>query len=361
MTGIELKLSGNPAGDKILKALASPDFFTKYHDLWGDAGKHIATSNERSEITGTVGPEILRKAVTLPAQVMTAGDEAARSIMQAAGLSEEMARKATLTSEPVSGSGAAVGNARKSKGRLNDKKSFALQMLLPFYRTNVNQIEQGAMRVPVLGSYLRRRWKETPIPLRQEVMQQVVMTPATMAMGYMLGSVTPKKDQNIAIKFVSNFSGQYGTLASMGFLMGVAKQNGDPVGDQVMSSFRGILRRDSPLPTLDLPIDILDILDKVQQRKWDEIQLPYGVVPPVFSSKEQISIPSLMRDPEGFFSPEGFGRNKVQVTEKEHSFAAPFTNPKLKKVTKEKSPFQQRLEKQREKMREQRKRMLGKE
>lgn len=369
MQGIELALSGDPAGMRIIKTLLSPEFGRKFRELWDEAGEHIATSNERAEIKGNMGPEALRKYVTFPAQFMTAGDEAARNIMMAAGLSEELARKVTLTSEPISGWGKAIGNARKSKSGLADKKSFAMQMIIPFYRTNVNQIEQGLMRVPYLGSKLRRYWKETPIPLKQEIMQQVVVTPAAIAAGYALGAMTPKKHQNMTIKFVSNFTGQYGMLASFGFLAGVAKQNGeDTWGDRAIAAARQLMRRDSPLPNGDIVLDVIDALDNVQKGDFSNIQLPYGVLPPVLSSKEKISIPTLIREPsvigksgsdlvesgakllsgdiKGSYEKALDSMNPdVQVTEKEW-----FIDTKLKKEPKEKSAFQRNLERQRKKL-----------
>src|SRR5690606_21664391 len=103
-------------------------------------------------------PSHMQRVVEFPARSMTAGDIAARKLLQEAGFSELEARRLTLTSEPFTGFGKAFGNARKSKGAYNNKQSMFMKIALPFYRTNINQIEQGLIRVPVVGELLSDYW-----------------------------------------------------------------------------------------------------------------------------------------------------------------------------------------------------------
>jgi hypothetical protein len=112
--------------------------------------------------------------------------------------------------------------------------------------------------------------------------------------------------------------------------------------EQLKAGFSELVDAD-PLPTSDaikstgkaglqllaMPIKLV-IEGKLTEK--DLPDLPFGVVPPLLSSKEQASIPSLMREPKGVW------KESFRPTQKEYSLAAPFVkDPTLKDLPKSES------------------------
>lgn len=329
MAGIELALAGDPAGFRILRNSSPAKFLKDWYKNLDEADELIRHGNERTEDMGTKGGPLFQKITGAPARGLVSGDITGRNLQMEAGLSEEMARTFTLTSEPFAPFSAGISNLRKSKGRYNDKPAWFLKMIMPFYRTNLNQVEQGLIRVPLLGSALRRAWKVTPIPIQQEIAQQVVSL-GTYGAGYALGALTPEQHQKDMLKLVGNFGGVYGTGASLAFIAGMAKRRGDPATKQIYSAAAGFLRRDMPLPNADLVYDLAQAAFDLSEGETPNI--PYGFVPPPISSKERLSIPTLalsLKNPEKFGNRfKEFGPfASPQPTEKEYSLFAPFMKP----------------------------------
>lgn len=351
---IEHALSGDPRGMRAVKTLLfSPKFLKEYAKSWKEADEVIKMSASRAEGGASgAGPELFQQVTSWPAQVLTAGDVAIRKVLMDAGFPEPMARTMTLTSEPFSPPGVGIGNMRKSEGRLNEKKSWLMQMLLPFYRTKVNQMEQGLVRFPVIGPLIAKGWKETPIPLQQTLVRQAMNIPIVGG-AYLIGASTPEENQKTALKVINNFGGQYGLQASMAFAAGVAAQKGDPIEKQVIKAVKSMIL-DSPLPTTDLVTDVVKMGDAIIDGK--PIKLPYGTIPAIISSREKASIPSWMVEPESALP---WSDKSAKPTEKEYSILAPFMNVKRVKPDRKSTPAQLKVQKRREKLRERRKQLEG--
>ena len=148
MAAMEAKL----AGRNINFSELTPRKFAKlYHSSWQDAVESIKNATERTEgVIGKTGPLAFRKAVSLPANLLTQGDIAARKMLQSAGFTADEARTITLTSEPFTGWGTGLGKWRNSRSEITGQQSLFAHMVLPFWRTNVNQLEQSLVRFPML-------------------------------------------------------------------------------------------------------------------------------------------------------------------------------------------------------------------
>lgn len=316
MGAAEYALAGDKRGNKALKELMGFRYFKEYFskENFREAKAIVSHPSERmGGDMGEHGPKMFREAVKFPATVLTAGDIVARRILMEAGFSELEARTINLTSEPISGLAKAISNAMKSKGH-HGHQSWALRMMLPFYRTNLNQVEQNIMRLPFIGPAARKYWNATPVSARQEIMQQA-MSVGVGGMGYLLGSIVPENQQRVWLKGINNFGGVYGTTASLAFLAGAANQKGKGAYDQVKAAGVGFLQRDMPLPTADIAIDMWKTFDTVADGNPNtNPSLPYGFIPPFLSSKEELSIPTIART----------GSLRGPATRDEYSLAAPF-------------------------------------
>lgn len=344
MGAIEHQLAGDARGGALLKRLMSPEFFKDYMpsilnrgdmsrgQAWREAAERINEANERAGGSiGQVGPKWFRKTTSIPAQFLTAGDIAARRLAMNSGFSELEARQINLTSEPVSGISKALGNFLKTKGP-HGNQSWIARMMLPFYRTNANQLEQSALRVPIVGQVLRKYWKLTPINKRLQIVQNA-MSLGTAGTSYALGSVVPPENQKNWLKFLSNFGGVYGTTMAMAFVAGAANQQGSDAKKQIAAAATRLVGKDMPLPSADIALSVIKAFT-------GDPQLPYGAVPPLLSSKQAFSLPTLIRGENPF-------DNNAKVTKNELSLYAPFANnPELKKQPKPLSSSQKAVERQ---------------
>jgi hypothetical protein len=174
------------------------------------------------------------------------------------------------------------------------------------------------------------------------------MTLGVLGAAYSLGQVVPKEEQRQTLKFINNFGGAYGMTASLGFMAGVAKQNGGENGEQYMTAVMRLAKDGTPLPTAE-PI-IAAFKYGRSFLAGDPFDIPYGVVPAPFSSREEYSIPTAMRSDD----PIKFLRGKERGTKKEYSLLAPFVkDPELEDLPKSDRELQlERAKKERTKQKQ---------
>ncbi len=341
MGSLELAMAGDRRAQAALRELMHPTAFMKEFSRSGaEAEALVYNSNERGDLSGRIGSKLYQKAISRPAKYMTQGDVAARRILMKHGFTELEARRLTLTSEPFTGLGKALGGFRKSKGN-HGMFSFGAKMMLPFYRTSANQIEQSALRFPVVGWLMQKRYR-LPEASTRLVVSQNAMSMGVGGLAYEVGrQVDTKEQQGRYLKLINNFAGPYGATASIGFLAGVASQKDDDVSNQFANAAMQWLKTGTPLPTADSATDLLRFTKEALNGNYTKP--PYGIIPPVISSKEKMSIPTIERFVTG-------DPRASQPTENEYSVAVPFIkNPKLKKTPK--SAAEARFDRMQERMR----------
>lgn len=293
MAAITDAVTLDPRGFRALKLLMNPkEFPMKYWGNWDEAVRAIDLSVERTEgQLGQAGPKWFRQMTAFPGELLTAGDITARDILMRAGYTLEEAKRITLTSEPYTPFGSAVSHFRKAKGETG-KASWFAHTLIPFYRTNVNQIEQGLERFPLLGFFMHSLRKQ-PDTFRQQLAQQLVGG-GVMTTMYYLGTYLPPDEYKYTLKLINNFGGQYGTLASIAFIAGQAERKkrskgwGNWASKTARTSVNAFKQRDMPNISGGLPFDVLE---------WaadDKIQLPYGIIPPVIDPRVKQSLPDAL-------------------------------------------------------------------
>lgn len=237
MAGLEAHLAGDPRGMEVLKRLNPSDFVKRWAAAKEEAQKLIAEGEMGRAETKVMGTGAASKLFQWPGVQMTAGDVAARQILEEAGFTEEEARRITLTSEPETVAGRRV--AEFSKG------SPLLQVLQPFARTPANIGEQGAIRTPVLGSLVQILGRETPDPLKRQLIQQGLGL-AAGGVGYAAGSTLDPETARVVRRYMSNFGGQYSLPTSLGFAMGEAHRAGK---DRISPETAANLYNALPLPS----------------------------------------------------------------------------------------------------------------
>lgn len=249
MAAIEHAAAGDPRGQIALKMLTPANFMRRFKANLAEAGVRVSESNERTEgLLGQAGPQWWRDLAQKPGKMMTQGDLAARDILKEAGFSEEEARRITLTSEPYTPTGKMISAAKKGAQTEGGKKGWFTNMALPFYRTATNQLEQGLERTPFVGFWLQKYAKDVPDPIRMQIVQQAIGG-GVGAASMMMGAFTPKEDSKYVLKFINNFGGQYGAIASTSFLVGQAMAAGKSgMGSLTQQVSRGDI---VPLPTTE--------------------------------------------------------------------------------------------------------------
>jgi hypothetical protein len=292
------KFDSNSPGVKALKKLANIPGFIKSAERarTGEAKDAIKLASERLEgKMGKVGPPAFRKLTAIPGEAMVGGDISARNILMEAGFSEEEARRITLTSDPSTAFGKSVANFKKTKSE-GGKGSPIRDLMLPFYRTSVNQWEQSLERTPGLG-FLAQRAKDVPDEMKVQLAKQGIG--GTIGAGaFWLGANAPLSDdprdprQKMFRKFINDLGGQYGTIVTMAFMAGQAYRN-KGAGAIPGAIKTRISQGDLPLPT---PQPILDILGSASQATGNApFRLPSGILPGVIDPTNPKSGPSLAR------------------------------------------------------------------
>jgi hypothetical protein len=296
MRGVEDAVQLNDKGFKLLKLALNPKNFAKEWTTAvtsGRAKELIHSASERTEgmmgkgaekLLGTKAGKAYRTMTEYPGIMMTAGDDAARKLAVLAGYTEDEARAITLTSEPYSAGGRGISKFKKGAITKGGKRSWYVDMALPFYRTNVNQIEQSLDRTPAIGLLWNRYAKDIPETLlgSPQLAKQIVGTGVT-GISYMLGTAVPKEDARITVKFLNNFGGQYGALASAAFMMGQASREG--------KSELGALTQDIiqslPMPSTQPITDLSNIIRAAKGEK--EFKWPAGLTPGILDPEDPLT------------------------------------------------------------------------
>lgn len=212
-----------------LRELANPmNFLKEYKGSYQEAMRLIQQGEMgRSEGgVGKIGGD-LGAVLDTPANMMAAGDVAARNILTRYGAPEDLTRTITLTSEPELPAFKKTANFTKG--------STGLQMLFPFTRTSSNVGEQGLQRVPGVGSLMeeaRRNKGFAPTSFQHQVVKQGLGLAAGGA-GYAAGDNVDPETGKILQRYVSNAGGMYSLPAGVGFAMGQAHQQGKGLGSTV--------------------------------------------------------------------------------------------------------------------------------
>lgn len=164
-----------------------------------------------------------RFGTAIPGVAMTTGDVTARRFLMKAGFSDDEARRMTMTAEPRTKAGKDVVNIGRSGSVLSN-------MLLPFRRTPVNIMEEGASRIPGLGT-LTDYLSEKPsgpknllggLMSKEQVIQQAGGAVAG-TIGYQAGQEMddPRSNwQNVGRRSLTNAAGRYSLPMMLGIMAG---------------------------------------------------------------------------------------------------------------------------------------------
>lgn len=248
--GLEMGLSGDPRGWTLIKRLVNPrEFIEKTYDAYdsGLAQELVSRGEigrgETSPLGRMFGPKT-QTALQMPGIFMTAGDMSIRNMMIEEGFTEEEARRATLTSNPEL-------PAFKTAADLGKTSPF-FQFIFPFRRTLANIGEQGATATPGLGWFLQKAREKgggrAADPALQQVIQQLVMTPAVAGGSYELGKHTDPETAKWLNRYVTNAGGKYSLAAGAGFTAGQAMQAGVKSPEQ--TGIVNALNNALPLPSM---------------------------------------------------------------------------------------------------------------
>lgn len=216
MAGLEAHLTGDPRGMQVLRTLTPERFMKEFRASTEEAGRLIREGEIGRAETAVLGSGKGSQLLQFPGQMMTAGDVAARKILEEAGFSGEEARRITMTSEPEM-------SATKTLANMS-KRSVLMQMLQPFARTPANIAEQGAMRIPGLGSAVQYIGRENPDPFKTQMIQQGLGL-ATGGAGYLAGENLDPEQAKVARRYLTNLGGQYSLPVGIGFAMGQAARD----------------------------------------------------------------------------------------------------------------------------------------
>ena len=274
MAGLELHMAGDQMGARILAQMTPANWAREYAKALPEARQLItnvaAMSQER------FGVSVFNKILQFPAVGMMAGDIATRNVLKAAGMSEELARRYTLTSEPAIPLLRNIANIQRS-GPIG-------QMLLPFARTVANIVEQSLIRTPLIGPMVQAKFPALAHPAAVQAQQQLLGTAVPLAAGA-IGYATPEGDTfetrtlgAFLRGLTSNVAGPASGLASVGFGVGKALQRPEPkLGDVVASAGREALQT-IPLPTTDVPTGYLSTLKQLLSGELPS-RVPSGALP----------------------------------------------------------------------------------
>ncbi len=277
MKGLELHLSGDSRGMEILSRLGPDNFAREFQQSFGEA-QQLVGEFERAggHLTGEAYTPT-EKILSLPGTFITTGDVTTRRILVQAGLSDAEARAATLTSDPEWQLSKKVLDFQRGAGP-------AGQMLMPFARTLLNVVEQGAQRTPVLGSVVQAA-RETPDAANVQLIQQM-LGGATGVAGGAAGYYTPEILDSVGLEnnptakkvlagFVRNVPGPYALLGSLGYAGGLAAGAGDaPIDVARKTAVAGV--NELPLPATDIVSGQLSALFKLLNPKEKQLEVLMG-------------------------------------------------------------------------------------
>lgn len=216
-------------------------------EFWGyskEAGRKVALGEEgRAGMTGGsmgLGSRIMR----IPAQLMMQGDMVARNAFAREGVPESVYRKLTNTAEPSTKFSQGIQNFARTGGP-------AAQMVLPFHRTALNIMENGIERLPGIG-LVTHAVRQTGAPRQLQAAQQLIGL-GDLGLSYLAGRYIPEDaaDRYKIANLVSNISGPYAMLGSMGYFAGRAAQRHGNAGKQFGAAV-GQFQQGVPVPTLEV-------------------------------------------------------------------------------------------------------------
>lgn len=257
------KTAGNAAG-ALADVINPKNFYNEYLNASDRASELLrnARDTERAGSYFTSRPidwsnpkSIAAHALELPAQWMAQGDEAVRTILEKHGFPEAVARRMTLTSEPMwKFSQWVMQSTRRMKS--GEEPSLLAALLLPFKRTSLNILEQGIERTPFVGILAQQLKKPEMRDGWQQMLAQQGLGAAVWLASEQLGeSVDPESAKTLR-KFVSNLGGQYALLSNAGFMAGQAAYKGKTslldMADATFNSYT----QDMPLPTTQVLTDV---------------------------------------------------------------------------------------------------------
>lgn len=252
----------------------------------------------RSELHGDILDKVLKGAGALhptrlylqgPAILMAAGDIATRNILMRNGFTDEEARIMTMTSEPMLPTLRKILDLRR--GMEDRIAGPAMDIMLPFVRTPLNILEQGAQRFPGFGLLLQSKMEKAgykPTTSMAEKMAQQGISTSILFGSYAIGLATPPEQANTVRRYVSNLGGQYSLVSSLGFAMGqgARKRDTSMAGSLVTPEVINPLEWAVPLPTAE-PIGnwlrfIGKMVDDTPRKPGDPLGPP-GAVPAVIN------------------------------------------------------------------------------
>ena len=236
-------LARDPRGGKALHELLQPQIFIReFRDAQPEAARLIriaaAGELERSEQHGDVVEMLVKKLggdknlsdygrmtrayLQGPGIFMAQGDIAIRRILRRAGFSEAEARTMTLTSEPVGTGFKGILDAKRSFLRDRSIAGPIFDTMAPFVRTPLNILEQGLMRLPILGPSYQKA-----VGLKTSAAELLVQQSLSVVLGsasFIMGATLPPEHAAVVRRFLANASGQYAMASSFGFAAGQGYQ-----------------------------------------------------------------------------------------------------------------------------------------
>lgn len=253
---VERMLPGNRQTDALkqgvqgLKELWSPRMIKDYPESLRTAGKRIDDA-ARGEHLLVDNPTILNHTLSGPGRVMGAGDDLVRKALIRAGMSDEMARRITVTGNPRTKIGEVTTNISKSGGAVG-------AFIAPFTRTAVNVMESSIERAPIIGLFGRFLIKD---PAARATLSETIMQQGLGAgVGYAAYELGKNIDPETVTKYrlltlVPNMAGQYGAIAAAAFAAGqVARAGGDSTA-QLKTGARSVTQG-MPLPEMSPVLDL---------------------------------------------------------------------------------------------------------
>lgn len=288
MGALEAGLSGDARGWAALRQLSPTKFLMEYSKALPEASVLTGRAEgafSRAEMPGfKTQPSHFELATSTPGILLTAGDVAARRILQAAGFGEKQARMITLTSEPELT--AMKGIADFGKQKVTGSTSKLVQFLFPFRRTPANIIEQGSMRIPVLGSFVQS-YRGTPDPRALQALQQGLGA-ATGGVGFGIGANVDPETARTTRRYLSNVAGRYSLPTTMGFVAGQAYQQGkSPWAGAALGATQAF-----PLPSTEPIADWGRYVGS--GGPFGEAPIPRGAIPSEFRQPETSNLLGLL-------------------------------------------------------------------
>lgn len=218
-----------------------------------------------------------------PAVAMAAGDLATRRILMRNGFTEAEARTMTLTNEPALPVLQQMMNLKRRAA--GDKIAGPLfDIALPFLRTPLNVLEQGAQRLPGIGLLLQNSMEKhgyKPVTDMKEKMWEQAISSSILFGTYLMGMAIPPEQANQYRRFITNAGGQYSLVAGLGFAMGQGsqKRNTGPLGSLATPEVINSVEWAFPLPTTEPIGNWIRFLGKVGEGK--EVSAPPGAIPAI--------------------------------------------------------------------------------